>query len=117
MSLFNDKLNTWAGTKGIDYTDHEFGIAHCFKWLVPKVRELGWDMAIYCSDDYSAEFYGKDYRGDYERGSGRYETSAKTSALALCLAISKLIEQDVDNAKQCGTRLIPLNDYLKETTQ
>lgn len=29
-----NKLNTWAGTKDIDYTDTELGIAYCFKELL-----------------------------------------------------------------------------------
>jgi len=74
--------NSSYNYKPPNFTDPGIGIAYCFKWLVPKLKELGiagsilyvWLPKIIVNDE--------------------------EPALALCLAISKLIEQDVDNAKQ-----------------
>lgn len=63
-----------------DFTDPEFGIAYCFKWLVPK-------LGYFClQTEDSGGFYadvsiGEEYAEYYQ---------AETPALALCLAVEKL---------------------------
>ena len=89
MWLLNDKLNTWAGTEGIDYTDAEVGIAHCFKWLVPKLMygqcEIHTGMNANKGQAFARVWYGFHTH---------YEEYAETPALALCLAIKNLITEE-----------------------
>ena len=97
MSLLNDKLNTWAGTKGIDYTDTEFGIAYCFKWLVPKlgtwvIRNYVPQIVTYLKPRAEVSWQGGDpeVKGGWLWGNGE----AETATLALCLAIEKLTDKE-----------------------
>jgi len=58
----------------------------CFKWLVPRASEDGYEIAI------STE--GKDYYGElFSQGQGdHFQAKAEIPSLALCLAIEKLID-------------------------
>ena len=90
MSLLNDKLNTWAETDGIDYTDTELGIAHCFKWPVPKLQDKGYMVELYSYEQ-------KGYKVSVYHITGQVDipvaiTTNETPALAVCLAIEKLID-------------------------
>lgn len=104
MSLLNDKLNTWAGTDNIDYADPALGIAHCFKWLVPKLdKKVGgteaWITGLDIIFSYGASQGGIIcgvraevlVKGVHHT---EYSVVAKTPALALCLAIKKLIDSE-----------------------
>ena len=100
----NKKLNAWAGTEGIDYTDPEFGIAYCFKGLVPKLKEQGFLITLRLlgsiQGDWEAEL-GKGFF-PYKMETAGY---AETPALALCRAIERLIEKrrgriDTDEHRQ-----------------
>ena len=77
----NKKLNEWAGTKDIDYTDPELGIVYCFKSLVPKLEsyEIRLNHGKHCA---------------WVKLPARYTEfgMAETPAHALCLAIEKLID-------------------------
>lgn len=78
------KLNDWAGTKNINYTDPELGIAHCFKWLVPKFNN---DVLLSHApnlSDWHCDILGKQV----------YIGEEKTPALALCKAILRLIDSE-----------------------
>ena len=92
----NAKLNTWAGTKGIDYTDPEFGIAHCFKRLVPKLQQLNQPYGYTIQVEFPS---GSDVCWasivDYKELPEKvYSANNKQPALALCLATEKLIDEE-----------------------
>ena len=100
MKELNDKLNTWAGTNGIDYTDPEFGIAQCFKWLVPKLLEklIFVELHVSSNDCFAVL---KDYGNARQKIESlpRYDidmptwlADAETPSLAFCLAIEKFID-------------------------
>ena len=63
-----------------DFTDPEFGTAHCFKWLVPKAIEQIKGKSNFVLSDFSAYLilFGRWWDEGFD-------------ALALCLAIEKLI--------------------------
>ena len=82
MKELNEKLNTWARTKAIDYTDTEIGIAHCFKHLMPKLQY--WKIVTF-GKRYEA-MIARDSMGSY------YSDIAETPTLAICRAIEKLID-------------------------
>ena len=70
--------------KAPNFTDPEFGIAYCFKWLVPKTPL----QEIYIQP------VDEGWQVDIERG--EYWATAETPALALCRAIEKLIDGEKD---------------------
>ena len=81
------KLNKWAGTKGIDYLSEDTGLSACFKWLVPNLGK------------YIVRFgnpLDKVYCHLYTEATNWImwvaETPLHQEALALCLAIEKLID-------------------------
>ena len=84
MSQLNDKLNAWVGTDGIDYTDTEIGIAHCFKWLVPKLNEPVIQFRTHFNNSKWYAYIKIDCSPWESEGYG------ETPALALCLALGKL---------------------------
>ena len=84
MNDLNRKLNAWAGTDGIDYTDTEIGIAHCVKWLIPKLGEY---EITFDDEGSTCIFLGDD-------PVICYEAIDKDPATALCLAISKVIDNE-----------------------
>ena len=66
----------------------------CFKWLVPKLDSLGWYLTLR-SHVYSRDLVrNPDYEAALATGSERIRITAHdfNSALALCLAIEKLID-------------------------
>lgn len=97
----NEKLAKWAGI-GIDEfimykKEYNFtqSLDSCFEWLVPKL--------IYCSlvkmeSDYHGNHWICEVR--LEMKGERYygDSLAKEPALALCLAIFKLIDAEVKDA-------------------
>ena len=74
-----------------DFTDPDFGVAYCFKWLVPKVEYY-----------FSYQFNETLLKDESKRwrcllsnkgfGKEKFESFGATPALALCLAIEKLID-------------------------
>lgn len=95
----NEKLAKWAGFTNIEFLDtcilanppegredEEFtldftnSLDACFKWLVPKLREKSKGVTIYCWDSLTTVKIGDVTIQD------------KDPALALCLAIEKLID-------------------------
>ena len=89
MKELNEKLNAWAGTEGIDYTDAKMGIAHCFEgldfgllWFIVEFRhiETSCDYYVTLTDFYLSE------------PPRVYKAINKKPARALCLAIEKLID-------------------------
>ena len=66
-----------------DFTDPEWGIAHLFKWVVPKL--------------YVLEFYtfGGRFCVTVEDGDHSFDSAEDTLALALCYAVEKLIDAQV----------------------
>jgi len=82
MSQLNDKLNTWVGTDGIDYTDPDLGIAHCFKHLVPKIIKSADYSVIITQDLAKCTGYVRPMQGGRQ-----YDAiDNQNPALALCLA-------------------------------
>ena len=97
ISLRN-KLNIWAGTKDIDFLCEESGLSACFKWLVPKLKEsytlqhIDYDMI---RNQVLVWYWIR------HRPKAPDEFTAKwgidpNPALALCLAINKMIEQEIE---------------------
>jgi len=82
MKELNKKLNTWAGTMDVEYTHPVYGIAHCFKWLVPKL-----DVDYIQLSPTLIQWYCY-----VETGELMAEAEAENPALALCLAIERLID-------------------------
>jgi len=86
-TLLNNKLNEWAGTKGIDYIND---ISACFKWLVPKLTrydlwcDVGWNG--------TSKVQGKQHFALVQLEEQTEVVAEKTTVLALCLAIHKLID-------------------------
>lgn len=89
----NKKLAEWAGLEDALGLDRVPNFTHsldaCFKWLVPRASEDGYEVAI------STE--GKDCYGElFGQGQGDHlQADVETPALALCLAIEKLIESEI----------------------
>ena len=78
----NKKLAEWSGEEG-NYTQ---SLDACFKWLVPKLSMTRLAYKYYlCSMTYEATVWAKD-------GIWREGWSEDNAALALCLAIEKLID-------------------------
>ena len=89
MSL-NNKLWEWLGVK--EQGDFTNDLNLCFKWLVPKIEHYSlWHGAPRIINqppmgEHNAEVWiGHNYG---------YGHSKETSALALCLAIEKLIKEN-----------------------
>ena len=102
----NKKLSEWAGLKlakepcatgfylfadeeGVCYeADFTQSLDACFKWLVPKaIDEIMAEQE--CSSDIA-------YAILFKKWLQELELIIPEAALALCLAISKLIEKDID---------------------
>jgi len=79
--------------KDLDLPDFTESLDACFKWLVPKLVRMGaW---VSCGIDENEAFALVDAENDdfYDLFDGKhFEGEAITPALALCLAIEKLIE-------------------------
>lgn len=85
-----------------DFTDPVWGIAHCFKWLVPKLNKKGegtdfWIVGLDITFSYGAHQGGVISSVQAEvsvKGvhNTQYSSLAETPALALCKAIEKLID-------------------------
>ena len=121
---FKEQFSSDSGAVGWQYPDDPYppegefyvkglpdftkSLDACFKWLVPKLQETGTGYSIEFihnkTEDYSKrfecvllhEYYGIN---SYFGGANKINTYSDKfdPALALCLAISKLIEQEVDN--------------------
>ena len=91
LNELKKKLNDWAGTENIDYLCDESGLSACFKWLVPKVT---------ANDDYTLQVAQSKYHTTvhitpHYEGTPNfryYGEDGQKPALALCLAIEKLID-------------------------
>ena len=88
------KLNDWAGTEGIDFLSEDIGLSACFKWLVPKLAHI--NIMVHPRDGKNYKKFIKVEVWTDEEQEPK-QAVAETPALALCLAILRLIEQDVDN--------------------
>jgi len=80
MSL-NDKLWGWLGKK--PEGDFTTDLSLCFKWLVPKLEDYHWILAL---NEYSGE-----YRFEITDEEITWLGEAETPALALCRAIGRLM--------------------------
>lgn len=112
-------LNKWAGTEGIDYADPEWGISYCFKWLVPKLeyREILLVPRPTKTQSWSC------WIGRFGIGRGTMPESVvegeETPALALCLAIEKLIgvemklNPDFEPLRKSFNELMRVSEALK----
>ena len=92
----NEKLNEWAGTKEVDYLSKDSGLSACFRWLVPKLYPYPQNkMHIHFKRDTSYPEHINEINCWFYQG-GRMDMyegwSLDSPALALCLAIEKLIE-------------------------
>lgn len=103
MNELNKKLAEWAGLhprersdghtiERIDQPNFTNSLDACFKWLVPKLQGMGatvcLDILLTCTLAtivYKAEMY---------------EASEKVPALALCLAIEKLIDKEASDGSK-----------------
>ena len=92
MEELNDKLNAWARTDGIAYTDTGIGIAHCFKWLVPKVY-------YYQLNNWNKKRKPIAFVWPDKDDGKTYSGTADTLALAFSLAVEKLIDKELLNEK------------------
>ena len=73
-----------------DFTDPVWGIAYCFKWLVPKLYELSYYYEI-------LQWNEGQHKAIINKRTIEWATTAsdaidKEVAMAFCLAIEKLIE-------------------------
>ncbi len=81
------------------FLDPDIGIAHCFKWLVPKLKPLGllsleFHNSVIDKVLTPDEVWGYECHIKLEKYIlDRFDGQAETPALALCLAIEKLIEE------------------------
>ncbi len=97
----NKKLNEWAGTTDVEYTHPTFGIAYCFKWLEPK---LEYETITFvpitgtATELTSLQKWGCKILLRGWKKSVSAIGDSKNPALALCLAIEKLISED-DNGQ------------------
>jgi len=82
----NKKLNDWAGTTDVDYAHPTFGIAYCFKWLVPTLND---------KLDRHIELYQSTSGWICNIGLGDVEVENKNPSLALRLAIEEIIDSEV----------------------
>ncbi len=93
-----NKLNRWAGTNDVDYTSEDIGLSACFKWLVPKLKPYGllgicFHNSVIDKVLTPDEVWGFECHIKLEKYIlGRFDGQAETPALALCLAIEKLID-------------------------
>lgn len=111
--VLNEKLARWAGNCPIGGSTPNFtdSLDDCFKWIVSKLKDLGWmarvqysplrdnDTGKLLSDwtGYASVFYvevGNSFRVTH------WATS-ETPALALCLAIEKLIDSKEITKDEC----------------
>ena len=72
-----------------DFTDPDLGIAHCFKWLVPKLKPKKLIMETYYEG--AKLCYSVTVLSEKQSG-GIWSGNDKDPALALCKAIEKLID-------------------------
>ena len=111
MKEFNEKLALWAGFRYVNddsghYSpywknpvnnwvhrhspDFSESLDDCYKWLVPKLQYMGYVTNLICYEESGA-------RADidsvllFEEG---FDASNNSPALALCLAIEKLIDKE-----------------------
>ncbi|KKN72870.1 hypothetical protein LCGC14_0405740 [marine sediment metagenome] len=102
MEELNKKLALWAGIsidefimypEDYNFTDPEFGIARCFKVLVPKLYNLiGFRLLSYQYIGFARNIDMLRHGWGIHFESGvNYHASERESTLALCLAIEKLI--------------------------
>ena len=68
-----------------DFTDPMWGVAYCFKWLVPEVLAKGFNIHIHLVADKQAKVV-------ISNVASTYSATSETLAPALCLAIEKLIK-------------------------
>lgn len=75
-----------------DFTDPVWGIAHLFKWVVPKV----YDMELYKVNRFEGEWQAA-YRARVRLARKHWldYCTDKEPALALCYAVEKLIDAQV----------------------
>lgn len=112
MSELNEKLARWAGFREWvipgwwifpnepsrendllpDFTDPDYGIAYCFKWLVPKVEHFHY-IAIYIVRDAINEPQPIMWDACVSTYEHIEFARAETPTLALCKAIEKLIDK------------------------
>ena len=109
----NRKLAEWAGFKSAmgsatlyDYPNRgrcsnlpnfTQSLDACFKWLVPKLDE--WGLCLQENEDSDEPTDFMPYAQVSIKRDGKWVHKGvynKNSALALCLAISKVIEQEID---------------------
>ena len=97
--VLNKKLAEWAGLSGVKYDapcpKFTESLDACFKWLVPKlIGDYQYTLAMTTDvDDESREStYTFDLSSDPLVIDA--ESTDKTPALALCLAIEKLIDEE-----------------------
>ena len=77
----------------LDFTDPVWGISYCFKWLVPKLREERYHYKL------NSVREGGHFAVVWRHTEGLiYNAQAETPALALCLAISKLIDGEANES-------------------
>lgn len=74
-----------------DFTDPEWGIAHLFKWVVPKL--YAYDLHTVWTDINHVTIQTR--AAVYRDNATEYVAIGDTPALALCYAVEKLIDAQV----------------------
>jgi len=69
-----------------DFTDPELGIAHCFKWLVPKFRYYG--IGTNSNGKHGAIVQAENYR--------YFNAQSDMPNMAICLAVIEAIDAKAD---------------------
>lgn len=113
----NEKLARWAGLQirlatdehyhwfdgddicssvvledGVEYIPFTDSLDACFKWLVPKLRQVTMSNSIVHPEGWMVDIFAGGGVGKLlDRSSG----AAKTPSLALCLATEQLIDSEV----------------------
>ena len=92
-----------TNTEALNMPDFTSPLDVCFRWLVPKLENVNGrrleEIHLYPTsrDNYLCELDMVQIENRYSPECEVKWAAAEAPALALCLAISKLIEQEVDN--------------------
>ena len=94
----NKKLTKWVGLDYFKSRNFTESLDACFKWLVPKLDKLNitCGLVAYCDkDDESMKPYYA-WLASVDKPYDSWFADAGTPALALCLAIEKLIDREAN---------------------
>jgi len=87
-----NKLNRWAGTKGINYADCDLGMAYCFRYLATRLTTIVSIVKINFIVSSHTEEGACCTIANGLRGEVMSTVDEETPTIAFCLAVEKIID-------------------------